>query len=201
VLFCRWLPPLVVSGSVVNRWGRGTSPADPHRDRGAGAARMLGSDLDVLVPTSRTTASTACSCRSLTTDPPTTWAEKPAAGQAPRPSAPPGSAKSGTSRSVGSWWWARCSAGGGTAPTLHAAVACPVLCRSPHPASEPAPAVPRAGARGRARSRPRRYGGPRRPGGRGHGRPARPRSRPPTRPAPPPTPPHRPHRFRRSLVL
>ena len=31
-------------------------------------------------------------------------------------------------------WWARCSSGGGIAPTLHAVVACPVPGRSPHPA-------------------------------------------------------------------
>ena len=73
-------------------------------------------------------------------------------------------------------WWARCSAGGGTAPTLHAIVACPVPGRSPNPPRVPGPAVRRMGGPGRARSRPSRCGGTRRPGGRGHGRPARRRS-------------------------
>jgi hypothetical protein len=151
-------------------------------------------------PTSRTTASTACPCRWLTTDPPTASVEQPAARRAPRPSPPWGSAKSGSSLLVGSWW-ARCSAGGGTAPALHAAVACPVPGRSPQPASAPAPTVQRPDARERARSRPRRCGGPPRPGGHDHGRTARQQSRPPAQPAPQPTPPHQPHRFRRSLVL
>ena len=124
-----------------------------------------------------------------TTDPPTTSAGQPV----------PNSTTAGSTQttgaegflSVGSWW-ARCSAGGRTSPTVHAVVACPVLGRSPHPPLATGRAARRAGARARARSRPWRRGGRRRLGGRGRGRSARRRSQPPVRPALPPTPPRRP---------